>query len=126
MLTFLIRSASSQSSSYPIVLTRLGGPRSRPSPHLKFFGRAGDRTRDLMISSQTCQSLDQRGGLIVHKTNIRYCVQIYKQLFIVTLKLLHNYMRTFFLLVIMLTLSFYGLYKILLILFHHSTKNIAI
>ena len=33
MSTFLIRSASSQSSSYPIVLTRLGGPRSRPNPH---------------------------------------------------------------------------------------------
>ena len=35
MSTFLIRSATSQSSSYPIVLTRLGGPRSRPNPHLK-------------------------------------------------------------------------------------------
>ena len=36
MSTFLIRSATSQSSSYPVVLTRLGGPRSRPNPHLKF------------------------------------------------------------------------------------------
>ena len=37
MLTFLIRSANSQSSSYKIVLTRLGGPRSsRPNPYLKF------------------------------------------------------------------------------------------
>ena len=36
MSTFLIRSATSQSSSYPIVLTMLGGPRSRPNPHLKF------------------------------------------------------------------------------------------
>ena len=35
MLTFLIRSTTSQSSSYLIVLTRLGGPRSRPHPHLK-------------------------------------------------------------------------------------------
>ena len=35
MLTFLIRSATSQSSSYPIVLTRLGGSRSRPTPYLK-------------------------------------------------------------------------------------------
>ena len=33
MSTF--RSGTSQSSSYPIVLTRLGGPRSRPNPHLK-------------------------------------------------------------------------------------------
>ena len=36
MSTFLIRSVTSQSSSYPIVLTRLGGPRSRPNTHLKF------------------------------------------------------------------------------------------
>ena len=36
MSTFLIRSATSLSSSYPIVLTRLGGPRSTSNPHLKF------------------------------------------------------------------------------------------
>ena len=36
MSTFLIRSAASQSSSYPIILMRLGGPYSRPNPHLKF------------------------------------------------------------------------------------------
>ena len=36
MSTFLIRSTTSQASSYPIVLTRLSGPRSRPNPHLKF------------------------------------------------------------------------------------------
>ena len=36
MSTFLIRFTASQSSSYPIVLTRLGGPLSRPNPHLKF------------------------------------------------------------------------------------------
>ena len=35
MSIFLIRSATSHSSSYPIVLTRLCGPRSRPNPHLK-------------------------------------------------------------------------------------------
>ena len=33
MSTFLIRSAISPSSSNPIVLTRLGGPRSRPNSH---------------------------------------------------------------------------------------------
>ena len=33
---FLNQIATSQSTSYPIVLTRLGGPRSRPNPHLKF------------------------------------------------------------------------------------------
>ena len=37
MLTFLIRSATSQSSSYPIILTRLGGPCSRLNPHLKLW-----------------------------------------------------------------------------------------
>ena len=36
MSNFLFRSATSPSSSYTIVLTRLGEPRSRPSPHLKF------------------------------------------------------------------------------------------
>ena len=35
MSTFLIRSTTSQSSSYPIVLSRLGGSRSRPNPHLQ-------------------------------------------------------------------------------------------
>ena len=52
MLTFLIRFDTSQSSSYPIVLTRLGGPRSRPNPLLK-FGSTGNQTHDLMGSSQT-------------------------------------------------------------------------
>ena len=37
MSTFLIRSSTYQSSSYPIVLTRLSRPRSRPNPHLKFI-----------------------------------------------------------------------------------------
>ena len=59
MLTFLIRSATSQSNSCPIVLTRLGGPRSKPNSHLKFVRNAGDRTHDLMISSQTYWPLDQ-------------------------------------------------------------------
>ena len=35
MSTFLIRSATSQSSSHPIVLMRLGGPRSRHNPKFK-------------------------------------------------------------------------------------------
>ena len=34
MSTYLIRSATSPSSSYPIVLTRQGGPRSIPYPHI--------------------------------------------------------------------------------------------
>ena len=35
MPTFLIRSATYQSTSYPIVLTRLGEPRCRSNPHLR-------------------------------------------------------------------------------------------
>ena len=61
MSIVLIRSATSQSSSYPIVLTRLGEPRSGPNPHLKLW-KYRDRTRDLVISSQTCWPLNQRGG----------------------------------------------------------------
>ena len=34
---FLIRSANSQSSSYPIVITRLSEPRFRRNPNLKFL-----------------------------------------------------------------------------------------
>ena len=37
MLTFLIRPPTSQSSSYPAVLTRLGGRRSRPNSLLISF-----------------------------------------------------------------------------------------
>ena len=42
MSNFLIRSATSQSSNYPIVLTRLGGPHSRHNPHLKFVEMLSD------------------------------------------------------------------------------------
>ena len=35
MSTFLIRSSTSQSSSYTIALTRLGESRSRSNPHIK-------------------------------------------------------------------------------------------
>ena len=41
MLTFLIRYTTSQSSSYPIVLTRLGRPRSRPNPQFKIVKAPG-------------------------------------------------------------------------------------
>ena len=37
MSTFLIRSATSESSRYIIVLSRLGGPYSRPNEHLQFL-----------------------------------------------------------------------------------------
>ena len=44
MSSLLIRSATSQSGSYPIVLTTLGGPSSRPNPHLKFVEVPGINT----------------------------------------------------------------------------------
>ena len=37
MFTFLLRSATSQSSSNPIALTRLGGPYFRPNSLLKLW-----------------------------------------------------------------------------------------
>ena len=50
------------SSSYPIVLAGLGGPRSRPLYFQKiFWGIAGNRTRDLLDGSQTCLPLYQTG-----------------------------------------------------------------
>ena len=42
------------SSSYPIVLTRLGGPLSRPYTFKKkFLGIAKNRTQDLLDGNQT-------------------------------------------------------------------------
>ena len=58
---FLIRSATSQSSTYPDILTRLGRPRPRPNPHLKSW-KSRNWTRDLMVSSQTCWPLDEWGS----------------------------------------------------------------
>ena len=51
MSTFLIRSVTSPSSSYPIVFTRLGGPRSRPNPDLKFVEVPGieSATSELVV-----------------------------------------------------------------------------
>ena len=37
MLACIIKSATSQSSSYPIALKRLGGPHLKPNQHLKLF-----------------------------------------------------------------------------------------
>ena len=48
---FLIRSGTSQSSSYPIFLTRLGGPCPRPNPHLKLWKcwKSNPRPKDNII-----------------------------------------------------------------------------
>ena len=52
--TFLIRSTTSQSSSYRVVLVRLGGPYSRPNPHLKLWKcqESNLRPRDNIIIKQ--------------------------------------------------------------------------
>ena len=67
MSTFLIRSATSQSSSYIIVLTRLDGPRSRPYPHLKFVEVPG-------IESATSWSVVRHAD---HYTNEAVYIYIY-------------------------------------------------
>ena len=64
MSTFLIRSATSQSSSYPIVLTRLGG--SADLMIISNCGSTGKRTRDLMVNSQTRWPLNQRGIIYIY------------------------------------------------------------
>ena len=61
MLSFLITFATSQSSSYSIVLLRLAEPRSRPYP-IWNCGSARNQTRDLMVSSQEHRPLDQWGS----------------------------------------------------------------
>ena len=52
MSTFLIRYTTSRSGSYLVVLTRLGGPRSRPNPFLKLW------------KYRESNPLNQRGGHI--------------------------------------------------------------
>ena len=52
--SFLIRSATSQSRCYPIVLD---GPRSRPIPHFEICASAGDRTRDMITWDSLHKSL---------------------------------------------------------------------
>ena len=44
-VVFLNRIATSQSSSYPIVITMLGGPRSRPNLHFKIVEVPGIEPR---------------------------------------------------------------------------------
>ena len=60
MLTFLTRSATSQSSSYPIVLTRLGKLRPRPNPHLKCVEVPGIEPATSWLLVRHADHLDQR------------------------------------------------------------------
>ena len=53
MTIFLIRTASSQLSSYPIILTKLGGPHSRSNPHFKIVKVSGIEPRPLGQQSDT-------------------------------------------------------------------------
>ena len=60
MSTFLIRAAISQSSSYPILLTRLSGPSFKPTVmHIWNYKTAGNIIHDLVVSSHTRWSPDQ-------------------------------------------------------------------
>ena len=58
MSTVLIRSFTSQSSSYPIFLTRLGESRSRPNQHLKLCKcrESNQRPSDMLSSGPTRRS----------------------------------------------------------------------
>jgi hypothetical protein len=51
------------SSSYSVILTRLSGPRSRPTTSQKIWYR----TRDLWNCSQELRQLDHRGGRNLQK-----------------------------------------------------------
>ena len=61
---FLIRSATSQSSSYPIFLVRLGGPLPRPNIHLKLWKcrestpRPYDLKSDMLTPKQMKRSVN--------------------------------------------------------------------
>jgi hypothetical protein len=56
------------SSSCSVILTRLRGPRSRPttSQSVKKFGSPGNRIRDLCICCHELWPLDHRGGRAPH------------------------------------------------------------
>ena len=71
MSTFLIRSATSQSSSYPIVLMRLGGPRSRPNPHLEFveYNTIYNKKKTYWIKRDINWKINALGS----KTNLSAC-----------------------------------------------------
>ena len=75
MSTLLIRSATSQPSSYTIVLTRLGGPRSRPNPHLKYAGIelatswSAVRYADHYTNEAVCQCMIKGKKLVNIKNN---------------------------------------------------------
>ena len=70
MSTSLTRPATSQSSSYPIVLTRLGRPRSRSNPHLKLWKCRESKTRLLGPYSDT---LTPRQTKPKTKENLNFC-----------------------------------------------------
>ena len=72
MPTFLIRSATSRSSSYPIVLTSLSGLHPRRTRDLK-FRKFRESNQQILISNQTCCSLGQWCGsdCLIYKLKIQ-------------------------------------------------------
>ena len=67
MSTFLIRSATTQSSSYPIVLTRLGGPRSRPNPQKKHG------IIQMEVDGVSCSWIYKKCGFWKKKSKLQHC-----------------------------------------------------
>ena len=59
MPVFLFTFATSQTSSYPMVLTRSDEPRSRANPLLRLYICAGNRTRDLLVSRHAGHSTNE-------------------------------------------------------------------
>ena len=71
-MTFLIRSSTSQSSSYPIVLTRLGGPRSRSNPYLKLWNCRESIPRPHGQQSDTLNPRPMRRSMFLYRfCNVR-------------------------------------------------------
>jgi hypothetical protein len=70
------------SSNSSIILTRLSGPRSRPTTSQKNSGSAGNQTWVLWICSRKLWPLDHRGGLSVSeqvKYSAAFKVLLYSQ-----------------------------------------------
>ena len=61
----------SKSTNYPDHGHHGDPPPHKENPH----GRAGNRTRDLVISSQKLWPLDHEAGLTLHDTRNRHVVQ---------------------------------------------------
>ena len=107
MSTFLNRSATSQSSSYPIVFTRLGGPRSRPNSQLKLQKCRGSNPRPRDQKSDMLTTRPTRRSMYYNYNH--YCLEI---------PFLNKILRIFIFIFIYLYVQYLFIFnKILLLLF---------